>query len=222
MREIKNENGKSRIPKVLLKAGSSQVANIEDIVDPAKEGLRGIVAELLSLIGEDTSREGLLETPRRVEQSLTFCTKGYKQNLDKLVNGALFDTDYDELVLVKDIDFYSLCEHHLLPFFGKCHVAYYPSKKIIGLSKLPKIVEMYSRRLQVQERLTSEIAEAIQKKIEPRGLAVVVEARHLCMMMRGVEKQNAVAVTSSMLGIFRESQTNRTELLDLIRTNRLQ
>ena len=183
--------------------------------------IRATVTELLSLLGEDPSREGLTETPRRVEQALTFFTNGYNKNLDKLVNGALFDTDYDELVLIKDIDFYSLCEHHLLPFYGKCHVAYFPAKKIIGLSKIPKVVEMYTRRLQVQERLTNEIAEALQKKLEPRGVAVIMEARHLCMMMRGVEKQNAVAVTSSMLGIFRESQKNRTELLDLIRTDRL-
>lgn len=176
-----------------------------------------IVIELLACLGEDPSREGLRETPRRVSQALSFFTKGYKEDIDKIVNGAIFETNYEELVLVKDIDFYSLCEHHLLPFFGKCHVAYFPSKKIIGLSKLPKIVEMYTRRLQVQERLTSLIAEAIQKKVEPKGVAVIMEAKHLCMMMRGVEKQNAVCVTSSMLGVFRESSKTRMELLELIR-----
>ncbi len=179
--------------------------------------LRELVTRMLALLGETPGRSGLEKTPERVQKALTFMTQGYKQNLDHLLNGALFPLEYDEMVIVKDIDFFSLCEHHLLPFFGKCHVGYLPSKKVVGLSKLPRIVDMFSRRLQVQERLTQQIAEAIQAKLKPRGVGVVIEARHLCMMMRGVEKQNTVAVTSSMLGAFRSQQQTRVEFLKLIR-----
>ncbi len=176
-----------------------------------------LVRELLCQLGEDPARDGLRETPRRVAKSLTFLTSGYKVDLSTIVNNALFDVEYSEMVIVRDIDFYSLCEHHLLPFFGKCHVAYLPSKKVIGLSKLPRIVDMFARRLQVQERLTMQVAETIAEVTQPLGVAVVMEATHLCMAMRGVEKQNSVTVTSAMLGVFREDARTRSEFLELIR-----
>jgi GTP cyclohydrolase I len=176
-----------------------------------------LIRTLLSKLGEDPDREGLVETPRRVEQSLRFLTEGYGADVDKVLNHALFTVDYSEMVIVKDIDFYSLCEHHLLPFFGRCHVAYIPNGKVIGLSKVPRLVDVFARRLQVQERMTSQIAETIEQKIKPVGVAVVIEATHLCMAMRGVEKQNSVAVTSAMLGAFRNSARTRTEFLELIR-----
>lgn len=179
--------------------------------------LREVVKRLLTLLGEDPSRHGLEKTPERVEKALRFMTQGYKQNIDHLLNEALFPLEYDEMVIVKDIDFFSMCEHHMLPFFGRCHVGYLPRKKVVGLSKIPRIVDMFSRRLQVQERLTVQIAEAIQDKLKPAGVGVVMEARHLCMMMRGVEKQNTIAVTSSMLGAFRTQQQTREEFLKLIR-----
>ena len=175
-----------------------------------------IVRQLLVSLGEDPTRDGLKETPRRVAKSLNFLTSGYRANLDEVINNALFDVEYSEMVIVRDIDFYSLCEHHLLPFFGKCHVAYLPSKKVIGLSKLPRIVDMFARRLQVQERLTEQIADAITSKINPVGVAVVIEATHLCMAMRGVEKQNSTTVTSAMQGIFRDDARTRQEFLKLI------
>ena len=177
------------------------------------------IRQILVDIGEDPSRDGLLKTPERVSKSFEYLTGGYKQNADEVLNGALFDVPYDEMVIVKDIELFSLCEHHLLPFFGKCHVAYLPDKKIVGLSKLPRLVDMYARRLQVQERLTLQIAETINEKIHPRGVAVVIEAQHLCMIMRGIEKQHSVAVTSSMLGAFKEDQNTRSEFLSLIRRN---
>lgn len=184
---------------------------------PAREDeLRRLVERMLCLLGENPTRHGLEKTPERVEKALAFMTQGYSQNLDRLLNGALFPLEYDEMVIVKDIDIFSMCEHHMLPFFGRCHVGYLPSKKVVGLSKIPRIVDMFSRRLQVQERLTVQIAEALQEKLKPRGVGVVIEARHLCMMMRGVEKQNTVAVTSSMLGTFRSQQQTRAEFLRLI------
>ena len=170
------------------------------------------------LVGEDPEREGLLATPRRVEKSLTFLTSGYRTDVDAVINGALFTVDYSEMVIVRDIDFYSLCEHHLLPFFGKCHVAYLPQDRVIGLSKIPRLVDVFARRLQVQERLTSQIADVIQDKVGPLGVAVVMEATHLCMSMRGVEKQNSFAVTSAMRGVFREDARTRAEFLELIRS----
>ena len=179
--------------------------------------LRELVERALSILGEDPKRNGLLKTPERVEKALQFMTQGYQQNLDQILNQALFPIDYDEMVIVKDIDFFSLCEHHLLPFFGRCHVGYLPNKRVAGLSKIPRVVDMFSRRLQVQERLTVEIAEALQAKLKPHGVGVVMEARHLCMMMRGVEKQNTVAVTSSMLGAFRNQLQTREEFLRLIK-----
>ena len=185
--------------------------------DISTSDLREAFQRFLELIGEDPAREGLLKTPERAEKAFRFLTKGYHEDVDKVLNGALFPIKYDEMVIVKDIDFYSICEHHLLPFFGKCHVAYLPDNKIIGLSKMPKLVEVFSRRLQVQERLTCQIAETIQEKIKPQGVAVVMEAQHLCMMMRGVEKQNATAITSSMLGVFRTRRETREEFLSLIK-----
>ena len=176
-----------------------------------------IIRHLLAELGEDPSREGLSDTPRRVSKSLKFLTSGYTVDIDALINQALFTVDYSEMVIVKDIDFYSLCEHHLLPFFGKCHVAYLPRTKVIGLSKIPRIVDAFSRRLQVQERLTNEIAGTIQQAVDPLGVGVVMEGTHLCMAMRGVEKQKSAAVTSAMLGTFREDARTRTEFLTLIR-----
>ena len=179
--------------------------------------MQDLVRQMLAGLGEDPDREGLLSTPRRVEKSLKFLTSGYAVNIDTLINQALFTVDYSEMVIVKDIDFYSLCEHHLLPFFGTCHVAYLPRTKVIGLSKIPRIVDAFSRRLQVQERLTNQIASTIQDAIDPLGVAVVMEGTHLCMAMRGVEKQKSAAVTSAMLGTFREDARTRTEFLTLIR-----
>jgi GTP cyclohydrolase I len=175
------------------------------------------VRAMLAGLGEDPDREGLQRTPDRVERALRFLTAGYSQDLDQLLNDALFTVTYDEMVVVKDIDVFSMCEHHLLPFHGKAHVAYLPNGKVVGLSKIPRIVDVYARRLQVQERMTVQIAEAIRDKVNPRGVAVVVEAVHFCMMMRGVEKQNSVAVTSCMLGAFRDQVQTREEFLALIR-----
>jgi GTP cyclohydrolase I len=175
------------------------------------------VREILRLLGEDPEREGLRGTPERYEKALRFLTRGYAQSAETLLNGAMFTVCYDEMVVVKDIEIYSLCEHHLLPFFGQCHVAYIPSKKVVGLSKIARLVNLYARRLQIQERLTSQIAKSIQQHISPEGVGVVIEARHLCMVMRGVEKQHSQAVTSAMLGCFRESQQTRNEFLSLIR-----
>jgi GTP cyclohydrolase IA len=179
--------------------------------------MQDLIKRLLTELGEDPAREGLVNTPKRVEQALKFLTSGYQADVDTVINNALFTVDYSEMVIVKDIDFYSLCEHHLLPFFGKCHVAYVPSKKVIGLSKIPRLVDIYSRRLQVQERLTNQIADIIREKIDPRGVAVVMEGTHLCMSMRGVQKQNSFAVTSAMHGIFRDKARTRMEFLELIR-----
>jgi GTP cyclohydrolase I len=176
-----------------------------------------LVQEILVRLGEDPKREGLVRTPNRVHRAYEFLTKGYKEDPEAMLKNALFTVTYDEMVIVKDIEMFSLCEHHMLPFFGKVHVAYIPNGKVIGLSKLPRLIEIFSRRLQIQERLTTQIAETIQKAIEPQGVGVVIEARHLCMMMRGVEKQHSAAVTSSMLGCFRHEQETRTEFLSLIR-----
>jgi GTP cyclohydrolase I len=179
--------------------------------------MQDIITQLLAAVGEDPVREGLRDTPKRVEQSLRFLTSGYRADVDATLNNALFTVDYNEMVIVKDIDFYSLCEHHLLPFFGKCHVAYIPNGKVVGLSKIPRLVDIYARRLQVQERLTNQIANTLLEKIDPLGVAVVTEATHLCMAMRGVEKQNSVAVTSAMLGAFGSDARTRSEFLNLIK-----
>jgi len=177
----------------------------------------GLVREMIIRLGENPDREGLSRTPARVEKAMRFLLKGYKDDPEELLRKALFTVSYDEMVIVKDVEMFSLCEHHLLPFFGKVHVAYIPNGKVIGLSKIPRLIEIFSRRLQIQERLTTQIAEAIQNAIEPQGVGVVIEARHLCMMMRGVEKQHSSAVTSSMLGSFRSEEETRTEFLSLIR-----
>jgi GTP cyclohydrolase I len=179
--------------------------------------MEGAVRTLLEGVGEDPDREGLLRTPERVEKALKFLTKGYREDARTVINDALFTVDYDEMVIIKDIDVFSLCEHHLLPFYGKAHVAYIPDGKVVGLSKIPRLVDMFARRLQVQERLTVQVAQTIEEAIRPRGVGVVIEAVHFCMMMRGVEKQNSVAVTSCMLGAFRERQPTREEFLALIR-----
>jgi GTP cyclohydrolase I len=183
---------------------------------PPKPEMQDLVRELLTQLGENPSREGLLKTPARVAEALKFLTKGYSEDAKKLLNGAVFKEPYSEMVIVKDIDFFSLCEHHLLPFYGKIHVAYIPNGKIIGLSKIPRLVEMFSRRLQVQERLTQEVAQTIYDALRPDGVGVVCEARHMCMMMRGVEKQNSLATTSAMLGVFRDNIKTRSEFLTLI------
>ena len=180
-------------------------------------GVQDLVRRLLAELGEDPSREGLLRTPQRVEGALRFLTSGYTADLDAILNDALFTVDYSEMVIVKDIDFYSLCEHHLLPFFGKCHVAYIPRRHVIGLSKIPRLVDVFARRLQLQERMTNQIAQTVLEKINPLGVAVVCEGTHLCMSMRGVEKQNSFAVTSAMLGIFRDNTRTRMEFLELIK-----
>jgi GTP cyclohydrolase IA len=179
-----------------------------------------LIQQLLAELGEDARREGLAKTPERVAKSLRYLTSGYEQDVKDVLNEALFVEEYDEMVIVKDIDFASLCEHHLLPFFGKCHVAYMPARKIVGLSKIPRLVEMFSRRLQVQERLTTQIANALNEALEPRGVAVVMEGVHLCMLMRGVEKLNSKAVTSAMLGAFRERPETRAEFMELIKSSR--
>ena len=179
--------------------------------------MQEIIRELLTRIGEDPEREGLVGTPQRVERAVQYLTRGYTEDLDAILNGALFTVDYDEMVIVRNIEFYSLCEHHLLPFYGVCHVGYLPAGKVIGLSKIPRIVDVFARRLQVQERLTQQVAETIEAKIHPAGVAVVMEAQHLCMMMRGVQKQDTRMITSSMLGLFRKDPRSRMEFLSLIR-----
>jgi GTP cyclohydrolase IA len=179
--------------------------------------MQDLITRVLLELGEDPSREGLVRTPRRVETALKFLTSGYHADIDDVLNGALFSVDYSEMVIVRDIDFYSLCEHHLLPFFGKCHVAYIPNGRVIGLSKIPRLVDIFARRLQLQERMTNQIAETITSKIKPLGVAVVCEATHLCMAMRGVEKQNSYTVTSAMFGGFRDNTRTRMEFLELLK-----
>ena len=192
---------------------------LDQVPETSEEGLAAMqeaVRLLLEHVGEDPNRQGLQRTPLRVAKALRFLTSGYRMKVSEILNGALYEVCYDEMVIVKDIELFSLCEHHLLPFYGKAHVAYLPYKKVIGLSKIPRLVDMLARRLQIQERLTSQIAKAIQDAIEPRGVGVVIEARHLCMMMRGVEKQHSAAVTSAMLGAFRNDKQTRDEFLSLI------
>jgi GTP cyclohydrolase I len=189
----------------------------KDLVGTDTDAIQALIEQLLVHLGENPTRDGLVNTPERVAKAFRFFTQGYQEDPEAILNGALFPIEYDEMVVIRDIDFFSLCEHHLLPFYGKCHVAYLPSGRIVGLSKIPRLVEVYSHRLQVQERLTVQIAEALQQKLNPQGVAVVMEARHLCMMMRGVETPNAVAVTSSMQGVFQSQQQTREEFLNLIR-----
>ena len=191
------------------------------IETPSLENIstQDLYREILIRIGEDPNRNGLIKTPERMEKSLKFLTRGYAMNVTDVLHEALFDVDYDEMVIVKDVEFFSLCEHHLLPFFGKAHVAYVPNGKVIGLSKIPRLVDVFARRLQVQERLTRQIGEAITDAINPQGVAVILEAQHLCMMMRGVEKQHSSTVTSAMLGVFKTQLQTRNEFLSLVRRN---
>ena len=196
---------------------ASTLAPIEPVT-LATASTQDLYRELLIRIGEDPTRDGLLRTPERMEKSMAFLTRGYHQSVTEVLHDALFDVDYDEMVIVKDIEFYSMCEHHLLPFFGKAHVAYVPNGKVIGLSKIPRLVDVFARRLQVQERLTRQISEAITEAINPQGVAVILEASHLCMMMRGVEKQHSSTVTSAMLGVFKTQLQTRNEFLSLVRT----
>jgi GTP cyclohydrolase I len=179
--------------------------------------MHDLIKRLLTELGEDPDREGLIKTPQRVDKALRFLTSGYSADIDEMLNGAMFGVDYSEMVIVRDIDFYSMCEHHLLPFFGKCHVAYIPNGRVIGLSKIPRLVDIFARRLQLQERMTNQIASTIQDKIRPLGVAVVCEATHLCMAMRGVEKQNSYTITSAMLGAFQTQQRTRMEFLELLK-----
>ena len=194
-----------------------------DIAIPETAGsakMAELIRQMLVQLGEDPNREGLKRTPERFEKALRFLTSGYAQDPEKLLNGAMFSVCYDEMVVVKDIEVYSLCEHHLLPFFGKCHVAYIPNKKVVGLSKIARLVNMYARRLQIQERLTSQIAQTIEDKLSPQGVGVIIEARHLCMVMRGVEKQNSTTTTSAMLGAFRDNKQTRDEFLALVNSQK--
>ena len=195
-----------------------EISLAEPKVAAPKESIADLMRKVIALVGEDPEREGLRKTPERFERALKFLTSGYHQNVDNVLNGATFSVHYDEMVVVKDIEFFSLCEHHLLPFFGKAHVAYLPSKRVLGLSKIARLVNMYARRLQIQERMTSQIADAISEKISPEGVGVIIEARHLCMQMRGVEKQCGQAVTSAMLGSFRHNKQTRDEFLSLVRS----
>ena len=198
-------------------SGELVVRSNGDVLDrsPGEESIAEMMRKVLGQLGEDAEREGLRGTPVRFEKAMRFLTSGYQQDPQKLLNGALFDVAYDEMVLVRDIELFSLCEHHLLPFFGACHVGYVPNKKVVGLSKIPRLVNMFARRLQVQERLTSQIAQALMEYIQPQGVAVIIEARHLCMAMRGVEQQHSQTVTSAMLGVFRDCQQTREEFLSL-------
>ena len=189
--------------------------------DKEKKRLEEITKELLGLIGEDSTRQGLIKTPKRVAESWKFLSQGYHQNLDEIINEAIFDESAKDMIIVKDIEFYSLCEHHLIPFYGKAHVGYIPDGKIIGLSKIPRVIDFYARRLQVQERLTNQIATCIQDLLKPKGVAVVMEGRHFCMLMRGVQKQNSIASTSSMLGAFKDKSTTRNEFLKLVEVNKI-
>jgi GTP cyclohydrolase I len=186
------------------------------VISPRNGGIASRMKDVLGMLGEDATREGLASTPERYEKAIRYLTSGYHTSVEEVVNGALFTVKFDEMVVVKDIEFFSLCEHHLLPFFGKMHVAYLPKDRVIGLSKIPRVVDMFARRLQVQERLTQQIAEAISGAVAPRGVAVLCEARHFCMMMRGVEKQHSGTVTSAMLGAFRKNKATRDEFLSLV------
>jgi GTP cyclohydrolase I len=200
-----------------MKTRSTEVTLAEE---NGAQTIPDVVRRLLTLLGEDPDRDGLQRTPERMEKAFRFLTSGYQQNADQVLNGAYYDVAYDEMVIVKDIEVFSLCEHHLLPFFGKCHIAYIPKQRVVGLSKLPRLVNLYARRLQVQERMTNQIAETIWTKLEPQGVGVIVEARHLCMAMRGVEKQHSFTVTSAMLGCFRDSPQTRQEFLSLVQNDR--
>jgi GTP cyclohydrolase I len=192
------------------------IQSVEKVDALEEKDLEKLYEQILQCIGEDVQREGLIKTPRRATDAMKFMTQGYRQNIKSILNGAIFDSDSDDIVIVRDIEFYSLCEHHILPFFGKCHVGYIPNGKIIGLSKIPRIVDMFARRLQVQERLTHQIAHALNEALKPLGVAVVMEAQHMCMMIRGVQKQNSKAITSSVLGVFRDDSSTKAEWMSLL------
>lgn len=196
-----------------------QGASSDSAGKPGQERVEAMYRDILMFVGEDPDREGLLRTPHRVVEALKFLTRGYEQDVQTLLNGAVFHEDYDDMVVVKDVEFYSLCEHHCLPFFGKAHIGYIPNGRIVGLSKIPRLVDMFSRRLQVQERLTTEIAQALEEALQPRGVAVVLEGAHMCMMMRGVQKQNATMVTSHVMGTFRTDRATRQEFMALVKGN---
>jgi GTP cyclohydrolase I len=198
----------------------NEIVEIEHPVTTESESIADLVRKILVKLGEDPDREGLQKTPDRFEKALRFLTSGYQQDPEKVLNGAKFKVCYDEIILVKDIEVYSMCEHHMLPFFGKCHVAYLPGDQVVGLSKIARLVNVYARRLQIQERLTSQIARALEEKLKPRGVGVIIEARHMCMVMRGVQKQGSVAVTSAMLGAFRTDEQTRDEFLSLVRDSK--
>jgi len=200
-------------PGRLIRAGDGNQAREENA---GSDGISTRMREILEMLGEDPEREGLVRTPERYEKAMRYLTSGYRTNIEEIVNGALFTAKVDEMVIVKDIEFFSMCEHHLLPFFGKMHVAYLPKDRVIGLSKIPRIIDMFARRLQLQERLTQQVAEALSEVVSPRGVGVLCEARHFCMMMRGVEKQHSGTVTSTMLGSFRKSKATRDEFLSLV------
>ena len=193
---------------------------LREATDTRGETIADLARKIIAMLGEDPHREGLRNTPERYEKALQFLTSGYSQSMDAVLNGATFSVHYDQMVVIQDIEFFSLCEHHLLPFFGRAHVAYLPSKRVVGLSKIARLVNMFARRLQIQERMTYQIAQAIEEKISPEGVAVIIEARHLCMQMRGVEKQHGRAVTSAMLGSFRQSRRTRDEFLSLVRSKK--
>jgi len=203
-------------------AKATEIILHEAKIETPKESIAELVRKMITLLGEDPNREGLRKTPERFEKALKFLTSGYQANLDSVFNGATFSVSYDEMVVVKDIEFFSMCEHHILPFFGKAHVAYLPGKRVLGLSKIARLVNVYARRLQIQERMTRQIADAIEDKISPEGVGVIIEARHLCMQMRGVEKQHGQAVTSAMLGSFRHNKQTRDEFLSLVRNRNTQ
>ena len=209
------ENLEVRPPREAAHTGGARA----EIVRPGRETVESHYRDILAFVGEDPEREGLLRTPHRVVEALKYLTQGYEQDVQTLLNGAIFHEDYDDMVVVKDIEFFSSCEHHLLPFFGKVHVAYIPNGRIVGLSKIPRLVDMFARRLQVQERLTTQIAEAIEEALQPRGVAVVVEGAHMCMLMRGVQKQSARMVTSHVMGAFRTDRATRQEFMALVKGN---
>ena len=210
---LEAENAVSKAREQQLTKKLYEATSIEEEFAAADPQLEDFYGQILLQIGEDPSRGGLIKTPRRASRALSFLTQGYRQNIEEIMNGAIFDEEYDDMIIVKDIEFYSLCEHHVLPFFGKCHVGYIPRKRIIGLSKIPRIVDMFARRLQVQERLTYEIAQALEEALHPLGVAVVMEAQHMCMMIRGVEKQHSQTMTNVMLGAFRDENSTRSEFM---------